>query len=172
MMNRTRRRLTTGGVLAFCTLGCGARSPIVPSSARTASTLSLEAEAGVGQGDRKERPSASGGVTIHLAPGERREWTFTLLDPSSEYAVFVRYSNDEIGDSETIRATVDGLAIGSFHAQDTGDNGAGWNAFVSDRVGAAGLSPGSHTLVVASSGGDGCIEVDLVTLVPAQSAGG
>ena len=167
----TRGHLTRCGVLVFCTLGCGTQSPTVPSPARPPSTLSLEAEAGVGQGDRMERTSASGGLTIHLAPGQRRQWTFKVLDPPSDYVVMVRYSNDEIGDSETIRTTIDGLAIGWIRAQDTGDNGAGWNAFVSDRAGAADLRSGQHMLAVESSGGDGCIEIDVVTLVPAKSGG-
>ncbi len=117
------------------------------------------------------RTSASGGLTIHLAPGQRRQWTFKVLDPGSDYSVMVRYSNDETGDSETIRTTIDGLPIGAFRAQDTGDNGAGWEAFASDRAGAAVLPGGRHLLVVESSGGDGCIEIDAVTLVPALAGG-
>jgi hypothetical protein len=163
--------LTSCGVLAICTLGCSTRPPTAPSTARPLSTLSLEAEAGVGSGDRMERPAASGGVTIHLAPGQRREWTFSVLDPGADYLVMVRYSNDEIGDSETLLISIDGRAIGSFHAQDTGDDGAGWNAFVSDRAGAAALTPGRHLLAVESSGGDGCIEIDAVSLVPTPSGG-
>ena len=116
-----------------------------------------------------ERTSASGGLTIHLAPGQRREWTFKVLAPSSDYAVVIRYSNDETGESETIRTTVDGRAIGSFRAQDTGDDGAGWEAFVTGRAGAADLGPGEHVLAIESSGGDGCIEIDVVSLMPPQT---
>ena len=82
--------------------------------------------------------------------------------------ISVRYSNDELTDSEVLRATLDGLPIGTFRAQDTGDDGAGWNAFVSDRVGLAPLEAGVHTLDLESSGGDGCIEIDLVALVPSD----
>ena len=107
-----------------------------------------------------ERTSASGGLTIHLAPGQRREWTFSVPGPGADYRVMVRYANDETGASETLTIAVDGLAIGAFRAQDTGDDGAGWNAFVSDRAGAVALAPGRHLLAVESSGGDGCIEID------------
>src|SRR5438093_5806756 len=38
-------------------------------------TLFRSAEAGTGDGQTKQRSRASGGQTIHLAPGERRVWT-------------------------------------------------------------------------------------------------
>ena len=166
----TLKRLTICAVLMLPAIGCSRRSPVAASAAPS-STLSLEAEAGVGQGDRMERTSASGGLTIHLAPGQRRQWTFKVLDSGADYAVVVRYSNDETGDSEMIRATIDGRPVGAFRAQDTGDNGAGWEIFASDHAGAAVLPGGPHVLAIESSGGDGCIEIDRVTLVPPQSGG-
>jgi hypothetical protein len=156
--------------IAMCATGCGAAAPMTPSPVATPSTLSLEAEAGIGTGDRMERTSASGGVTIHLAPGQRREWTFTIPGPGAEYRVMVRYSNDETGESEVLTVAVDGAVTGVFRARDTGDDGVGWNTFVSERAGDVALTAGSHRLSVESAGGDGCVEIDGVTLVPKQAA--
>jgi hypothetical protein len=130
-----------------------------------AEPIALEAEAGSGDGDLMHRSRASGALTIHLAPGQRRRWTFKVAQPS-QYAVLVIYSNDNPGESEVLRVEVDGEAIGAFHAQDTGDDGEGWNVFVADLAGAPMLGAGFHTVTVESSGGDGCIEIDLITLRP------
>ena len=113
-----------------------------------------------------QRPRASGGVTIHLAPGEYRQWTFSVGGPSSQYAVEVTYSNDNIGDTETLSLSLDGVPLGAFDARDTGDDGEGWNVFVTNVVGLSNLAAGTHTLVIRSSGGDGCVEIDKVTLRP------
>jgi hypothetical protein len=128
--------------------------------------VSLEAEAGTGEGGAMPRPQASGGLTIHLAPDERRLWTFSVSAPQVRYAVAVTYSNDNIGATETIHLFLDGVAIGAFEARDTGDDGEGWNVFATDLAGHATLSKGTHTLVMFSSGGDGCVEIDKVTLTP------
>ena len=162
----------SGCAITFGLLACGSVPPTAPSSPPSPTSLSLEAEAGLGQGERMERTAASGGITIHLAPGERRQWRFTTVGSRTGYLVTVRYSNDELTDSEVLRAMVDGVMVGAFRAQDTGDDGAGWNAFVSDRVGSAALGSGVHTLDLESSGGDGCIEIDLVALTPMSSGPG
>jgi hypothetical protein len=75
-------------------------------------------------------------------------------------------SNDNIGGTETVYVFLDGARIGAFDARDTGDDGEGWNAFVTDLAGTTAISRGTHTLVVFSSGGDGCVEIDKVTLTP------
>jgi hypothetical protein len=137
--------------------------PSTPEPA-VAQSLSLEAEAGSGQGEVMQRPKASGGVTIHLAPGERRQWTFSVAASQAEYAIAVTYSNDNIGETETIRVSLDDVAVGAFEARDTGDDGEGWSVFETDLVGTSTLARGNHTLVISSSGGDGCIEIDKVTL--------
>ena len=128
--------------------------------------LSLEAEAGTGDGGAMQRPRASGGVTIHLAPGERRQWTFSIDAPQAQYAVAVTYSNDNVGATETIHLSLDGTSLGAFEARDTGDDGEGWNTFVTDLAGSSALARGTHTLVITSSGGDGCVEIDKITLTP------
>ena len=133
--------------------------------------MSFEAEAGGGDGDLMQRPHASGGLTIHLAPGQRRQWRFVTGTQMVQYAVSVTYSNDNPGDTEMLHVELDGVAVGSFQAQDTGDDGEGWNIFVADRAGESMLRPGTHTLVVESRGGDGCIEIDLVVLRPGDSKG-
>jgi len=171
MTRRPHHALASCCAVSLCTIACGSAPPTAPSSPPQPLQISLEAEAGLGQGERMERTAASGGITIHLAPGEHRQWRFTTVGSRTDYIISVRYSNDELTDSEVLRAAVDGVTIGAFRAQDTGDDGAGWNAFVSDRVGRAPFEPGVHTLDLESSGGDGCIEIDLVALVPAATEG-
>lgn len=145
--------------------GCAnSTAPATPTAPTEGSTIALEAEAGSGDGDQMHRSRASGGMTIHLAPGQRRLWNFRIGAPAAEYAVSVTYSNDNPGDSETLRVELDGAAIGSFRAQDTGDFGEGWEIFFADTVGVFALGPGTHSLVVESTGGDGCVEIDLVTV--------
>jgi hypothetical protein len=152
------------------TVGCGSQTlPIAPSPASSARTISLEAEAGSGEGDLVHRSHASGGFTIHLAPGQRRLWTFVVGAHPAEYVLSVTYSNDNPGDTEILRVELDGQTVGSFRAQDTGDDGEGWNIFVADRAGASMLRAGTHTLLVESTGGDGCVEIDLVSLSPGNS---
>ena len=92
--------------------------------------------------------------------------------PGADYRVMVSYANDETSEGETLTIAIDGVPIGAFHAQDTGDDGAGWNVFVTDRAAGVRLTPGAHLLAVESSGGDGCIEIDAVSLVPAANGGG
>jgi len=129
-------------------------------------TITLEAEAGSGDGDLMHRSRASGAMTIHLAPGQRRRWTFQLSAEASQYELLVTYSNDNPGATESLRAEVDGEMLGALQAQDTGDDGEGWNVFVAERAGVIRLGAGTHTVTLESSGGDGCIEIDLVTLRP------
>jgi hypothetical protein len=157
--------------LVALTAGCSApASPARPSPApavpATPSLMAFEAESGSGDGDLKQRSRASGGLTIHLAPGQRRQWTFATGAQQAQYVVSVAYSNDNPGDTEVLRVELDGEPIGTIRAQDTGDDGAGWEIFVADRAGASTLHPGTHRLVVESSGGDGCIEIDRVLLKP------
>jgi hypothetical protein len=157
-----------------CLLACvasGCAQPISPTApspqpAPGAQLIALEAEAGTGDGDLHYRSHASGTMTIHLAPGQRRLWTFLSGPPSATYTVLVIYSNDNPGESEMLRVDVDGRTIGTFRAQDTGDDGAGWEIFVTDVAGTSTLVGGPHTISVESSGGDGCIEIDKVTLQP------
>jgi hypothetical protein len=144
--------LCSMGLLA----GCGGMpSPTQPSPQAPAppQLVSFEAEAGIGNGHPVERTRASGGYTVHLAPGERRQWTLNARPGA--YALSVTYSNDNIGESELVRVAVDGTPIGSFVARDTGDDGDGWEVFVSDRAGVKVLEAGTHTLSVDVAGGDG-----------------
>jgi hypothetical protein len=46
---------------------------------------------GSGEGDLMQRSGASGGLTIHLAPGQRRRWTFTAGAQPAEYTFSVAY---------------------------------------------------------------------------------
>jgi hypothetical protein len=164
------------GFGAYCllvlTIGCGTQaSPTTPSAAPTSAptVMTFEAEVGSGDGDLKQRAHASGGLTIHLAPGQRRQWTFVAGAQEVRYTFSITYSNDNPGDTELLRVELDGAAVGSFHAQDTGDDGEGWDIFVADLAGTLMLRPGNHTLVVESTGGDGCIEIDTVVLRPGDA---
>ena len=140
------------GLLAGCG---GTASPTQPSSPPPAppQLVSLEAEAGAGNGHLVERTRASGGYTVHLAPGERRQWTLSARPGA--YALSVTYSNDNIGETELVRVAVDGTPLGSFLARDTGDDGEGWEVFVTDRAGVKVLEAGMHTLSIDVTGGDG-----------------
>jgi hypothetical protein len=163
-------------LLPILSIGCGVpatpTAPTAPIAAAPARVepIALEAEAGSGEGDLMHRSRASGALTIHLAPGQRRRWTFNVAQPS-HYSVLVTYANDNPGATEVLRVEVDGEAIGAFSAQDTGDDGEGWNVFVADLAGARVLGTGIHTVTVESTGGDGCIEIDLITLRPDVAAG-
>lgn len=120
-------RLTLRSVWVLATVAVGCANPplpTVPSSlpVATSQEIVLEAGAGTGDGDLHHRSHASSTMTIHLAPGQRRVWTFTASS-ASRYSIFVTYSNDNPGDSEVLRVEVDGNIIGTFRAQDTGDDG-------------------------------------------------
>src|SRR5215208_1025348 len=118
------RRPVLIACVALGSVGCGRQAlPVAPSVPAQPLPISVEAEAGSGEGDLMRRLNASGGSTIHLAPGQRRRLTFTTSAPAAEYALMVRYSNDDPGDTETLRLELDGVSLGSFRAQDTGDDG-------------------------------------------------
>jgi dihydropyrimidinase len=65
--------------------------------------------------------------------------------------------------------TVDGTPVSSFQNRDSGDSTEGWNLFVTDPAGTTTLGPGSHTLTLDVNGGDGCVEIDVVTLRPGDA---
>jgi hypothetical protein len=133
----------------------------------TATAVALEGEAGSGDGQIRERSRASGGLTVHLGPGERRVWTFTVRAGVTSYAFAITYSNGQEGPNEMLHLAVDGTAVASFRNRDSGDSVEGWNLFVTDPAGRSALGTGSHTLTLDVTGGDGCVEIDVVTLSPA-----
>jgi hypothetical protein len=147
--------------------------PTQPSVAAVppATAVALEGEAGYGDGQIRERSRASGGQTVHLGPGERRRWTFGVRAAEAQYAMTVTYSNGKEGPNEMIHVDMDGTPVTSFQNRDSGDSIEGWNLFVTDPAGNSTLQPGSHTITLEVSGGDGCVEIDVVTLTPAQLAG-
>jgi hypothetical protein len=128
----------------------------------------LEAEAGHSEGVVRSRSRASAGLTLHLAPGESVLWTFDVRGAEVRYAVSIAYSNGKEGENEVLRAAIDGREFSWFQNRDSGDAVEGWNQFVSDPAGTVTLGPGRHTLRLESSGGDGCVEIDVATLSPAQ----
>jgi hypothetical protein len=138
-------------------------------SAVPATLISLEGEAGSGDGQIIQRSRASRGQTVHLGPGQRRAWTFAVSTTPAEYALSITYANGEEGDNEIISVTVDGAPVHAFQNRDSGDSIEGWNLFVTDPAGVFTLGAGSHTLVLEVSGGDGCVEIDTVTLTPAHA---
>src|SRR5207302_5283785 len=124
----------------------------------------LEGEAGSGDGQVRERSRASGGQTVHLGPGERRLWSFAVRPVQAEYSLAVTYSNGKEGPNEMIHVAVDGRPVAFFQNRDSGDSVEGWNLFVTDPAGTSTLGPGNHTLTLDVTGGDGCVEIDVVTL--------
>ncbi len=142
--------------------------PTEPTAIGVAPTaaVSFEAEDGSGDGQIKGRSRASGGRTIHLAPGEHRQWTFNFGASPIWYALSVTYSNGREGENEILSVSVDGALITTFQDRDSGDAVEGWNSFVTDAAGSSLLGGRSHTLTIESAGGDGCVEIDLVTLEP------
>jgi hypothetical protein len=77
----------------------------------------------------------------------------------------VTYSNSRDGDNETLSLTVDGVPVSAFRNRDSGEGSEGWNLFVTDSAGTSRLGAGIHSLVIESSGGDGCVEIDIVTML-------
>jgi hypothetical protein len=159
----------TAWILAPLLPACSAQPfPAQPSAVAVppATGVSLEAEVGNGDGQVRQRSRASGGRTVHLGPGEHRRWTFDLRAAQVQYAVSVSYSNGKEGANEVIRVVLDGTLLSVFQNRDSGDSVEGWNEFVTDPAGTTTLGPGSHTLSLEVSGGDGCVEIDVATLSP------
>ena len=155
-------------LLAACS---GHPLPTQPTVAEalSATAVPLEAEAGSGDGRVIQRSRASGGQTVHLGPGEHRLWTFDVRAVQAQYAISVTYSNGKEGPNEVISVTVDGTPVSSFQNRESGDSTEGWNLFVTDPAGTSTLGPGSHTLTLDVNGGDGCVEIDVVTLRPGDA---
>jgi len=155
---------------------CGGHgTPTQPSALsatgpRPADVVSIEGEAGSGDGQVRQRSRASGGQTIHLGPGERRSWMMKVGATEQAYALAVTYSNGKEGENEIIRVMVDGSLTRSFQNRDSGDSIEGWNVFVTDPAGTSMLRSGSHTIALEVEGGDGCVEIDLLTLTPTGGA--
>ena len=149
------------------TVACDSGSPVEPAPPGPATPLTLEAEAATGGGFLLQRSQASGGQTVHLAPGEARRWTIPVDAADADYLVSVTYSNSRWGEREVLTMVVDEFILGSRQVRDSGEGEEGWNIFVSDPAGGSRFSRGSHTIVLSSSGGDGCVEIDKVTLTPA-----
>lgn len=170
---RDARRLGLAAwILMPLVAGCTAQpSPTQPSVVVPSVTVvSLEAESGTGDGTVILRSRASGGQTVHLGPGEHRHWTFAVRDAPVQYTLSVSYSNGKEGANEVIHVAVDGISVSSFQNRDSGDSIEGWNEFVTDPAGTTILGPGSHTLRLDVSGGDGCVEIDVATLSPGSAA--
>jgi hypothetical protein len=127
----------------------------------------FEGETGTGDGEVRQRSQASGGRTVHLGPGERRSWTFTSDSSPAEYVIAVRYSNGRYGPNEVITLIVDGVQTASFKDRDTGeDTPEGWNTFLTDDGGSSMIRSGTHSVTVQVAGGDGCVEIDVLTFSP------
>ena len=146
---------------------CSDRSfPVQPSALPSLTAVALEGEAGSGDGQVRQRSRASRGQTVHLGPGERRWWTFEIRAGEADYAVGVTYSNGQEGPNEMLHVAIDGRPLASFQNRDSGDSVEGWNLFVTDRAGTSTLGPGPHLLTLEVTGGDGCVEIDVVTFSP------
>lgn len=67
----------------------------------------------------RSRSRASGGLTVHLAPGEYRAWTFDART-EVQLALAIAYSNGREGENETLSVAV-GRTVISFQNRDSGD---------------------------------------------------
>ena len=141
--------------------------PLRPSSIAS-SPVFLEGEAGSGDGEIRQRSRASGGRIVHLGPGERRDWWFAVTEAQRRYQLSVTYSNGKGGENEVISVSLDGTPVHTFRNRDSDDGPEPWEVFVTDPAGTSALDPGSHTLTISVSGGDGCVEIDTVILKPAS----
>jgi hypothetical protein len=65
--------------------------------------------------------------------------------------------------------SIDGVAVRSWMNRDSGDAIEGWNLFVTDSGGSSMLSFGMHALMLETSGGDGCVEIDRLILTALDS---
>jgi hypothetical protein len=125
--------------------------------------VSFEAETGSGDGQTMSRSNASSQSTIWLHAGESRSYSVDF-DSTLPYSLTIRYSNDNFGPLEVVTVYLDGGALTSFQPSDTGDGGHGWNVFYTANLGPFSISPGSHTLSVQVSDGDGYgVELDKFT---------
>lgn len=153
--------------LAGCADGVHPTSPsLADGSAPT--VLFLEGEPGSGEGVVLQRSAAIGGQTLHLAPGERRSWTFSTIPHEGSYVVAVTYSNSRGGSREALNVEIDSAPVDVFEVIDTGEKTEGWNVFATHPAGAVSLGAGRHALVIQSTGGDGCVEIDFVTVARAE----
>lgn len=150
-------------VRGFRALDAVADIAATPSTA-TLPSLPLEMEVATGGGEHKTRSHASNGATRLLRAGEAATTRFRVGSDTSSRLV-VRYSNDNSGALESVSVAVDGETIGQFLAQDTGDDGLGWDAFVdSAATRAVDLTAGVHALTIVVAGGDGYgVEIDRVS---------
>ena len=140
--------------------------PIAPSLTGP-NPLFLEGEAGSGDGEVRQRSRASGGRIVHLGPGEQRYWSFPLTSSQPlRYDLALTYSNGKGGENEVISISLDGIPVHTFRNRDIDDGPEPWEVFETDPAGVATLDSGDHTLTISVSGGDGCVEIDKVTLAP------
>ena len=155
---------SVAAILPACSRDAAIMAPtaVVPAPA----VISLEGELGSGQGDIRERSRASGGRTVHLAPGEERIWVIPVASQPASYSVSVIYANGQEGPNEILTLGADGVIVASKLNRDSGDAIEGWNTFISDPFGVATLGGGIHTVFIQSRDGDGCVEIDRIVLTP------
>ena len=160
--------VVAGSILAIVSAACSRDASLTAPTptALAPVAISLEGELGSGQGDIRERSRASGGRTVHLAPGEERIWAVPVPSVSAEYSIAVIYANGQEGPNETLTVGTDGVIVASKVNRDSGDAIEGWNTFISDAFGSATLGGGIHTIFIRSRGGDGCVEIDRIVLTP------
>ena len=172
-IGRRLRAKTVAAISIALTLNAcsDASSPTGPTSnvASGSEMVHLEAETGSGTLDIRKRLRASGGMTVHLAPGESLSWVFDVRGSQAPYDLAVTYANGQEGANETLHVSLDGLKIRTFVDRDSGDAVAGWETFVTDPGGSASLEPGSHTVAIRSEGGDGCVEIDFIRVAQSNS---
>jgi hypothetical protein len=155
--------------LAGSIAACG--NPVSPSEPvvvvfSPAKAVAFEAESGSGDGQIRERSRASSGHTLHLGPGERRRWTFTMPGAPATFNLSLIYANGQEGENEMLTVMLDDVRISRFRDRDSGDAIEGWNTFITDPAGRSTIATGTHVLSLDVEGGDGCVEIDRIEIRP------
>jgi len=128
--------------------------------------FTLEVEKFAKAAMKMDRSGAGGNSTVLISDGQRIELEFCLKVASYVSIKNGVYSND--GDSDTIKATLDNLHVGSFQTSALRENGEGWNRFKSTGplAGKARLDIGRHTVTLLVTNSDQWgVELDNVVLM-------
>lgn len=109
------------------------------------------------------RSNAEGQAVWHLENGDEISYSFIDLSPKT-YTVVTKYSNDDTGGGDRLSILVNGVESGFFRTADTGDDGAGWNVFISSSPIPLGRLEGAGTISFHLTASDGYgVDLDAFT---------
>jgi len=159
--------LTAIGLLAC---SCMTTPPPAPPPTVTSELpASVEGEACRRQeGKTSLRKDAKHGKTLLLKAGQQAEYLIQL-EEAGDYALVVRYGNDDSDRGDDLIVIANGRRVAAFHANNTRrDNqkpGEGWNEFAeSDALILKGLPAGENTIALYIDDADAFgVEIDRLT---------